>query len=215
MGTTLNDLICIHCSFWVLGLGLILVCSDPLIMNAVDPLIMTCSWPIDSECSWCIDNGTQLSIDNQSILNCNAFTNASLQLPLLCMSDDQCYNALVVGIKWRKASAIYYGGKCIVFLCTAADHPTGLAAERLQQDSTSFRVLWTPPAFSSNLTGYRIYYSGANDSGSVDVDPLATNVTIEDRITGVTYNITMVALSPHLPSPLIGPATVTPGESLW
>ena len=129
------------------------------------------------------------------------------------MSDDQCYNALVVGIKQRRASAIYYGGKCIVFLCTAADHPTGLTTERLQQDSTSFRVLWTPPAFLANLTGYRIYYSGANDSGSVDVDPLATNVTIEDRITGVTYNITMVALSPHLPSPVIGPVTVTPGES--
>ena len=101
----------------------------------------------------------------------------------------------------------------IIILCTAADHPTGLIAEQLQEDSGSFRVLWTPPAFSSNMAGYRIYYSGANDTGSVDVDPLATNVTIEDRITGVTYNITMVALSPHLPSPVIGPVTVTPGES--
>ena len=110
--------------------------------------------------------------------------------------------------------SIYYGGKCIVFLCIAADHPTGLTAERLQQDSTSFRVLWTPPALTTDLTGYCIYYSGANDSGSVDVDGSATNVTIEDRISGVTYNITMMALSPHLPSPLIGPATVTPGESL-
>jgi len=104
---------------------------------------------------------------------------------------------------------------CIVFLCTAVDHPTGLTAERLQEDSGSFRVLWTPPAFIANLTGYRIYYSGANDSGSVDVDPLATNVTIEDRITGVTYNITMAALSPHLPSPVTGLTTVTPGESLY
>ena len=63
------------------------------------------------------------------------------------------------------------------------------------------------------MAGYHIYYSGANDSGSVDVDPLATNVTIEDCITGVTYNISMVALSPHFPSPVIGPATVTPGKS--
>ena len=102
---------------------------------------------------------------------------------------------------------------CIVFLCTAAHRPTGLTAEQLQQDSGSFRVLWTPPAFSASLIGYRIYYSGANDSGSVDVDALATNVTIGDCIPGVTYNITMVALSPHLPSAVIGPATVTPGES--
>ena len=103
--------------------------------------------------------------------------------------------------------------KCIVFFCTAADHPTGLTAERLQQNSRSFRVLWTPPAFSANLTGYRIYYSGANDSGSMDVDASATNVTIGYRITGVTYNITIVALSPHLPSPVIGPAVVSPGKS--
>ena len=101
---------------------------------------------------------------------------------------------------------------CIIILCTAVDHPTGLIAEQLPKDSGSFRVLWTPPASSANLTGYRIYYSGANDSGSVDVDAFATNITIGSRIPGVTYNITMVALSPHLPSPVIGLATVTPGE---
>ena len=104
--------------------------------------------------------------------------------------------------------------RCIVFLCTAVDHPTGLIAEQLQEDSGSFSVIWTPPASSAKLTGYRIYYSGANDSGSVDVDALATNITIGNRITGVTYNITMVAVSPHLPSPVIGPATVAPGETI-
>ena len=31
---------------------------------------------------------------------------------------------------------------------------------------------------------------------------------------GVTFYISIVALSPHLPSPLIGPTTVIPGESL-
>ena len=31
---------------------------------------------------------------------------------------------------------------------------------------------------------------------------------------GVTYYISLVALSPHLPSPLVGPITVIPGESL-
>ena len=102
---------------------------------------------------------------------------------------------------------------CIIILCTAVDHPTGLIAEQLQEDSGSFKVLWTPPASLANLTGYRIYYSGANDSGSVDVDALASNITIRDRIPSVIYNITMVALSPHLPSTVIGPATVTPGGS--
>ena len=72
--------------------------------------------------------------------------------------------------------------------------------------------MWTPPASSANLTGYRIYYSGPDDSGSVDVDASATEVTIDNRTTSVTYSITMVALSPHLPSPVAGPVTIILGE---
>ena len=98
-------------------------------------------------------------------------------------------------------------------LCTAADSPTGLTAEQLPQEPGSFRVSWTPPASSANLTGYRIYYSGSNDSGSMDVDASATDITIDNRTAGVTYTITMVALSPHLPSPVIGPVTTRQGEN--
>ena len=88
-----------------------------------------------------------------------------------------------------------------------------MTAEQLPQEPGSFRVSWTPTASSANLTGYRIYYSGANDSGSVDVGASATNITIDNHTAGVTYTITMVALSPHLPSPVVGPVTVTlPGE---
>ena len=97
-------------------------------------------------------------------------------------------------------------------LCTAADHPTGLTAEQLPQEPGSFRVSWTPPASLTNLTGYRVYYSGAGDSGSMDVGASATEVTIDNRITSVTYTITMVALSPHFPSPVVGPVTITLGE---
>ena len=64
----------------------------------------------------------------------------------------------------------------------------------------------------ANLTGYHIYYSGAGDSGSVDVGASQTNITISNRTTSVTYSITMVALSPHLPSPVIGPVSVILGE---
>ena len=98
------------------------------------------------------------------------------------------------------------------FLCSAADSPTDLTAEKLPEEPGSFRVSWTPPASSANLTGYRIYYSGVTDSGSVDVGASATNITIDNRTAGVTYTITMVALSPHLPSPVVGPAEVTLGE---
>ena len=99
-----------------------------------------------------------------------------------------------------------------VFLCTAAVSPTYLTAEQLPQEPGRFRVSWTPPASSANLTGYRMYYSGADDSGSMDVGASATNITMDNRITGVTYTITMVALSPHLPSSVVEPVTVTLSE---
>ena len=63
----------------------------------------------------------------------------------------------------------------------------------------------------ANLTGYRIYYSGADDSGTVDVGASATNITVGNHTAGVTYSITMVALSPHLPSPVVGPINFTLG----
>ena len=93
----------------------------------------------------------------------------------------------------------------------AADSPTDLTVERLPQEPGSFRVSWTPPDPSANLTGYRIYYSGADDSGSVDVDASATEVTIDNHTAGMTYTITMMALSPHLPSPVVGPVYIIPG----
>ena len=94
----------------------------------------------------------------------------------------------------------------------AADHPRDLTAEQLPREPGSFRVSWTPPASLANLTGYRIYYSGAGDSGSMNVGASATNITIDNRTAGVTYTITMVALSPHLPSSMVGPTNVTLGE---
>ena len=102
--------------------------------------------------------------------------------------------------------------KPCLFLCTAADIPTGLTAERMPQEPGSFRVSWTPPASSADLTGYRIYYSGADDSGSRDVGTSTTNITIDNRKTSVNYTIIMVALSPHLPSPVVGPVNVILGE---
>ena len=101
-----------------------------------------------------------------------------------------------------------------MFSCViAADSPTGLTAEQLPREPGSFRVSWTLPATSANLTGYRICYSGAGDSGSINVGASVTEVIIDNRMAGVTYSITMVALSPHLPSPVVGPTNVTlPGE---
>ena len=99
----------------------------------------------------------------------------------------------------------------IIFLCTAADHPTDVTVELLQREPGSLRVSWTPPASSANLTGYNIYYRGAGDSGSIDVGASATEVTIDNRTAGVIYSITVVALSLHLPSPAVN--ITLPGEN--
>ena len=117
----------------------------------------------------------------------------------------------VVGI-WRRR-VVEKLHVVLFFVYAAADHPTNLTVERLPREPGSFRVSWIPPASLANLTGYRIYYSGAGDSGSMDVGASTTEVSIDNRTAGVTYTITIVALSPHLPSPVIGPVTVTLGEN--
>ena len=100
-----------------------------------------------------------------------------------------------------------------IFFGTAAESPFDLTVEQPLQEPGSFRVSWTPPASLANLTVYRIYYSGINDHGSRDVGAPATEVTIDNRTAGMTYNITMVALSPHLPSPVVGPISFVLGEN--
>ena len=61
------------------------------------------------------------------------------------------------------------------------------------------------------MTGYQVYWSGGGgaDSGNISVGAEDRTVTITELTPGLTYNITLVALSDYLPSPA---ATVT-GES--
>ena len=52
------------------------------------------------------------------------------------------------------------------------------------------------------MTGYQVYWSGGGgyDSGNMSARAEDRAVTITDRIPGLTYNITVVVLSDHLPS---------------
>ena len=96
-----------------------------------------------------------------------------------------------------------------LFSPTAAGSPTNVNA--VQIGSSSFRVLWTRP---STVTGYHVYWSGDGgaDSGNMSAGTWGTAVTITDRTPGLTYNITLVALSDHLPSPAVGVVMLTLGE---
>ena len=88
----------------------------------------------------------------------------------------------------------------------AAEPPTGLNVEPVSP--TNIRVSWTAPLSVASLTGYQIYYQAEGDWGSVAVDSNMTNYTLSNLQNGLTYNITMVALSIHLPSSVVGPQTL-------
>ena len=93
---------------------------------------------------------------------------------------------------------------------TAAGLPGNLAA--VPAGPISIRVSWTAPTSGADVTGYRIYWSGGSDQGSMDASAGDTTVTISGRSHGLTYNISIVALSVQLPSPEVGPVMVALGE---
>ena len=64
------------------------------------------------------------------------------------------------------------------------------------------------------MTGYQVYWSrvGGSDSGNMSVAAGDTAVTITGLTPRLTYDVTIVALSDHLPSPVVGAVTVALGE---
>ena len=98
------------------------------------------------------------------------------------------------------------------FFLTGANSPTNFTAE--QVNTTSIRVFWTLPSSGSNVTGYRIYYQTVGNRGTVDVGASTTEYTITNLVVNDTYIITLVALSEHLPSAIVGPEIVIPGKTL-
>ena len=56
------------------------------------------------------------------------------------------------------------------------------------------------------MTGYQVYWSGGGgvDSGNMGVGAEDRTVTITGRTPGLMYDITIVALSDYLPSPVVG-----------
>ena len=72
----------------------------------------------------------------------------------------------------------------------------------MQIHPTSFRISWTPPA---TVTRYQVYWSGDGgaDSGNMSVGAEERTVTITGRTSGLTYDMKIVALSDHLPSPAV------------
>ena len=87
-----------------------------------------------------------------------------------------------------------------LFIFPVANPPTGLTA--VKEDEQKVKVSWTPPTGGNTVTGYQIFYQRNN---SVIVNASVTQYVITDPEPNVTYPITMVALSEHLPSEVVGP----------
>ena len=100
----------------------------------------------------------------------------------------------------------------------AANAPTALAAEVVGH--TSIRVSWTAPTSGAAVTGYHVIYQEEDtqdrvtihDSVNVDARVSEYNIT-HGLAAGHSYNITVHALSQHLPSPAVGSPTVTLGKT--
>ena len=100
----------------------------------------------------------------------------------------------------------------MIYSTGAPDPPTDLSAT--QVGLTSIRVSWTAPVSGATVTGYRIFYSGGTDQGSVDVGASATDYTIAitKPQSTLTYSISIITLSSSFPSSMAGPIMVTVGK---
>ena len=63
------------------------------------------------------------------------------------------------------------------------------------------------------MTGYQIFYRTVGNQGSVDVGASTAEYTITSLVVNDTYIITLVTLSEHLPSALVGPEIIIPGKT--
>ena len=93
-----------------------------------------------------------------------------------------------------------------------AGEPTSLSISS-QSNSTHVNITVTWELPGNRVTGYVIYYQAKGGAvSSVMVSGANTERHLLNGLQrGVTYNISIVALSRHLPSPLVGPVTLNPG----
>ena len=97
-----------------------------------------------------------------------------------------------------------------LFHLTAAGLPTNVHA--MPAGILGFKVSWTAPTSGATVTGYRIYYSRGADEGSTDILAGDTSVTISNCTWSLTNSVRIVALSNHLPSPVVWASIATFGK---
>ena len=86
---------------------------------------------------------------------------------------------------------------------TAVELPTDIVV--YQSVPNALQVSWTPPSPLGHATGYRIYYDGDDgSSGTLDViGGSSRNQTLRGLSSSVSYTLSIVTLSFHLPSAVV------------
>ena len=76
---------------------------------------------------------------------------------------------------------------------------------------SSLNVSWLQP--SPNTIAQVLYYEANGVTNSVTIsDGVTTSYVLENLRSGLTYSISLQALSSHLPSPITDPIITTLGE---
>ena len=110
---------------------------------------------------------------------------------------------------------IPYLDSSISTIITAAGEPTTLKANTSNSNTThvNVNVSWESPG--GDVSGYMIYYQ--TEGGPVISDKVSGGErethSLDGLQRGVTYCISILALSQHLPSPLVGPVSVNTSKS--
>lgn len=79
-------------------------------------------------------------------------------------------------------------------------------------DPSAIVISWTAPVSGATVIGYQIYHQAEGDQGSVDVGAGVTEYSVTGLCPGLTYTISLVALSVHLPSPVVECEGIVLGE---
>ena len=101
--------------------------------------------------------------------------------------------------------------KALLYTFSAPTPPSGIGV--LYKNATSLNVSWTSSTDVDSVTGYVIYYDGDDgSSGNVRVPGGSTDSYLLTGLqTGVSYSVSILTLSTHLPSQLVSEVKIIEG----
>ena len=168
---------------------------------------------LDTSLNSVYDNRLRMRERRNGTYNCTISNNIRLFIPEASITAEVSGSKIITGSYTSSIQHLVHG----TYICLVAREPSNLTAVISEPNSThvNITVSWESPG-DTDTVGYVIYYQPKG--GLVISDRVSGGETdtysLDGLQRGVTYYISIVALSPHLPSPLVGPITVIQGKSL-